>query len=43
MYSDSSQYVDNAFRDNGAGVAVMYTRQVEMRGNRFAGARGASA
>lgn len=43
MYSDSSEYVDNTFRDNGAGVAVMYTRQVEMRGNRFEGAHGASA
>ncbi|MGZ8469512.1 MAG: nitrous oxide reductase family maturation protein NosD [Gemmatirosa sp.] len=43
MYSDSSRYVGNTFRGNGAGVAVMYTRQVEMRENRFEDARGASA
>ena len=43
MYSDSSRYVGNTFRRNGAGVAVMYTRQVEMRGNRFEDSWGASA
>ncbi len=35
MYSDSCRYAGNTFRDNGAGVAVMYTRNVEMVGNRF--------
>lgn len=35
MYSDSCRYVDNTFQRNGAGVAVMYTHHVTMRGNRF--------
>jgi nitrous oxidase accessory protein len=35
MYSDSCRYLGNTFRANGSGVAVMYTKQVEMRGNRF--------
>jgi nitrous oxidase accessory protein len=35
MYSDDCRYRDNVFRRNGAGVAVMYTKQVEMTGNRF--------
>src|SRR5688500_3369659 len=35
MYSDSCRYVGNAFRRNGSGVAVMYAKRVEMRGNRF--------
>jgi nitrous oxidase accessory protein len=42
MYSDSSRYIGNTFRRNGAGVAVMYTRQVEMRENRFEDNWGAS-
>ncbi|MHB2034097.1 MAG: nitrous oxide reductase family maturation protein NosD, partial [Gemmatimonadaceae bacterium] len=35
MFSDSCRYVDNTFRRNGAGVAVMYTHGVTMTGNRF--------
>ena len=35
MYSDDCRYLDNTFRRNGAGVAVMYTRRVEMAGNTF--------
>jgi len=35
MYSDDCHYRRNVFRRNGAGVAVMYTRHVEMVGNRF--------
>ncbi len=35
MFSDRCRYTDNVFRDNGAGVAVMYTKNVEMTGNRF--------
>jgi nitrous oxidase accessory protein len=35
MFSDDSFYQDNVFRSNGAGVAVMYTRNVVMSGNRF--------
>jgi nitrous oxidase accessory protein len=43
MYSDSSRYADNVFRGNGTGVAVMYSRGVTMRGNRFADHHGAAA
>lgn len=35
MFSDSCDYQDNTFRENGAGVAVMFTNHVEMIGNRF--------
>jgi len=35
MYSDGCRYADNTFRQNGSGVAVMYTKHVEMTGNRF--------
>ena len=35
MYSDDCRYVRNTFRRNGAGVAVMYTKRVEMTDNRF--------
>lgn len=35
MFSDRCRYVDNLFRYNDAGVAVMYTERVEMIGNRF--------
>lgn len=35
MYSDSCRYLDNTFRANSAGVAVMYTKHVDMIGNRF--------
>ncbi|MDO8501835.1 MAG: nitrous oxide reductase family maturation protein NosD [Gemmatimonadaceae bacterium] len=35
MYSDDCRYVGNTFRSNGSGVAVMYTKRVEMTGNRF--------
>jgi nitrous oxidase accessory protein len=35
MYSDDCRYRDNTFRHNGSGVAVMYTKRVEMIGNRF--------
>jgi nitrous oxidase accessory protein len=35
MYSDDCRYVGNVFRHNGSGVAVMYTKRVEMVGNRF--------
>ncbi|MEP6591395.1 MAG: nitrous oxide reductase family maturation protein NosD [Gemmatimonadota bacterium] len=43
MYSDSSQYRDNTFRGNGSGVAVMYTREVLMEGNRFEANRGSAS
>lgn len=35
MYSDQCLYTDNTFRDNLTGVAVMYTKNVEMRRNKF--------
>ena len=35
MYSNDCRYRDNIFRHNGSGVAVMYTKNVEMTGNRF--------
>jgi len=35
MYSDDCRYVDNVFRANSAGVAVMMTKRVTMTGNRF--------
>lgn len=40
MFSDRCSYMGNRFVGNGAGVAVMYTRQVEMRDNVFADNRG---
>ena len=43
MYSDSCDYERNTFRHNGAGVAVMYSKQVRMVENRFEGNRGSSA
>lgn len=35
MFSDSNVYRNNTFTENGAGVAVMYTKYTEMSGNRF--------
>jgi nitrous oxidase accessory protein len=35
MFSDDCRYESNVFRDNGAGVAVMYTNRVHMLANRF--------
>jgi nitrous oxidase accessory protein len=43
MYSDACRYLDNTFRRNGSGVAVMYTKDVVMRGNRFERNAGAAA
>jgi nitrous oxidase accessory protein len=43
MYSDSCDYQRNVFRHNGAGVAVMYSKHVQMTDNRFEGNRGSSA
>jgi nitrous oxidase accessory protein len=43
MYSDDCRYIDNIFRGNGSGVAVMYTNRVEMTGNRFEGNWGGAA
>ncbi|MBI1341576.1 MAG: nitrous oxide reductase family maturation protein NosD [Terrimonas sp.] len=35
MFSHQDQYIGNIFRNNGTGVAVMYTRNVTMTGNHF--------
>lgn len=43
MFSDSCRYERNTFRANGAGVAVMYSKQVTMLGNGFLDARGSAA
>ena len=43
MYSDDCRYLGNTFRKNGSGVAVMYTRRVQMTGNRFENNWGAAA
>jgi nitrous oxidase accessory protein len=43
MFSNNTDYEDNVFRDNGAGVAVMYSRNVRILGNRFEDNWGSSA
>ncbi len=43
MYSDSCRYDSNTFRENAAGVAVMYSRGVTIANNRFADAWGGGA
>jgi nitrous oxidase accessory protein len=35
MFSDDCRYERNLYRDNGNGVAVMYSKRVTMTGNRF--------
>ncbi len=43
MFSHRNAYIGNTFRDNGAGVAVMYTKDVIMRDNVFAHNWGSAA
>lgn len=43
MYSDGCRYEENTFRHNGSGVAVMYTKGVEMENNHFDDNWGAAA
>lgn len=43
MYSHGNRYDGNVFRSNGSGVAVMYSRDVHMRGNRFEANWGAAS
>ena len=43
MFSEGNSYIKNTFRENGAGVAVMYTKRVEMKDNTFENNWGASA
>lgn len=35
MFSDTCVYEDNLFKNNSAGVAVMYTKKITMKRNRF--------
>lgn len=35
MFSNRDAYLGNTFRDNAAGVAVMFSREIEMTNNRF--------
>lgn len=35
MYSNENTYLNNTFRNNGAGVAVMYSKKVNMQFNHF--------
>jgi nitrous oxidase accessory protein len=35
MYSDDDEYINNTFRSNGAGVAVMFSDRINMIGNVF--------
>ncbi len=43
MYCDDNLFEGNDFSGNHTGAAVMYSRRVTLRGNRFAGSRGPSA
>lgn len=43
MFSHDCTYSDNTFRDNGNGVAVMYSRHVAMHRNTFADNHGAAS
>jgi len=43
MFSNDDEYVQNRFRNNGAGAAVMYTKGVTMLGNRFEENRGSAS
>ena len=43
MYSDDCTYTENVFRQNGSGVAVMYTNRVHMTRNRFEESWGSAA
>ncbi|QCR22482.1 nitrous oxide reductase family maturation protein NosD [Pontibacter sp. SGAir0037] len=43
MFSDRNVYTHNIFRQNGAGVAVMYTRDIRMEHNTFEGNWGAAS
>ena len=43
MYCDDDRFEDNVFENNQVGGAIMYSRRLTLRGNRFAGSRGPSA
>ena len=35
MFSNDDSYIDNIFENNGVGVAVMFSRRIQMKANRF--------
>ena len=43
MYCDDDRFEDNVFEGNQVGGAVMYSRRLTLRNNRFSGSRGPSA
>jgi nitrous oxidase accessory protein len=43
MFSGDTRHEDNVYRENGAGVAVMFSERVVMTGNRFEENRGPAA
>ncbi len=43
MFSNSNSYLSNIFRDNGAGVAVMYSKKIKMVDNTFSDNWGSAA
>lgn len=43
MYCDDNVFEDNVFADNHTGGAIMYSRRLTLRRNRFTGSRGPSA
>jgi nitrous oxidase accessory protein len=43
MYCDDNVFEDNVFEDNHTGGAIMYSRGLALRRNRFTGSRGPSA
>jgi nitrous oxidase accessory protein len=43
MYSDDDVFEDNVFEHNQTGGAIMYSRRLTLRRNRFSGSRGPSA
>jgi nitrous oxidase accessory protein len=43
MYSDDNVFEDNVFERNQVGGAIMYSRRLTLRRNRFTGSRGPSA
>ncbi|MCO4293950.1 nitrous oxide reductase family maturation protein NosD [Solitalea sp. MAHUQ-68] len=43
MFSDDDKYIDNTFRNNGSGVAVMYTKRITMLKNVFEKNTGSSS
>lgn len=43
MFSNHNSYFNNTFSHNGAGVAVMFSKEIEMRSNTFSGNWGPAA